>query len=201
MIAEAERVDGEETGQPSGRRTIGPAEQEPQRQQHEDHVERVDLGDDGLAPERVRDGEEQSRADRRGDRSRELGGDHHEQAAGDRRLDRRREVERIRRLGAADPERDLADGEVEGVAVARRDDRRSDRRLKRSGVAEVEARQQRRAIQGGRAKATPGSRDGLLAVRRASALPDPFRSAKALRHARARATVHSSINASRAWRR
>ena len=68
-------------------------------------VQRVDLGDDRLAPERVRAGEEQ-RGRRRRRRptptARRRRSDQH--AAGERRLDGRREIQRVRGIAADEPE-------------------------------------------------------------------------------------------------
>ena len=82
-----------------------------------------------------------------GERSGQLGGDQHEQAAGDRRLDGRRRFSACAGSPPVSHSDSVADREVERVAVARRDHRRADHGLKRSGVAEVEAGQQRRVIQ------------------------------------------------------
>jgi hypothetical protein len=110
-------------------------------------MKRVDLGDDSLAPERVRAGEEERRCRAREDRSGELRGHDGDQPACDRSEGRRREIQGARRIVAGRADEEAADGEVERVAIAWRDDRRSRPDLKRRAVAELEARQQRRAVE------------------------------------------------------
>ena len=153
MIAEAERVHGEESEQPSRRGHRGPSQDQPQCQREQRDVQRVDLGDHRLAPEGVRGREEQRGRDRRGQRAGQFRGDHDDQPARDRRLDCRRQVQRMRRVAAGDPQHRVGDREIQRVAVSRRDQRRPRHRLKRSGVAEIKPGQQRRAIQGERRQA------------------------------------------------
>ena len=81
VIAEAQRVDGEQQQQPSPGRLVGPPEPGQQRQRDEHQVERIDLGDHRLAPERVRRREEQRRADRRAHRSGQFRGNEHDEPA------------------------------------------------------------------------------------------------------------------------
>src|SRR6185295_9882580 len=115
------------------------SQQQQHRQRDEQQVQRVDLGDDRLAPERVRRGEQQGGGDAGENRRGQLRADEDKQRAGERRLDRRREVQRARRFDAGDGQEQIPDREVEGIGGARRDERRSDGRLQMAGVAEVEA--------------------------------------------------------------
>lgn len=147
MVAEADRVDREKEREARERRPPFPLQQEQQRQRHDQRMERIDLGDDRLAPEGVRAGEQQRGGDRRQRRPGKLRRDEHDQPGGDRAFNGRCEIQRVRRFAVRRPQKEIADRKVQRIPIARRDVRRTDGGLKRTGIAEVDARQQRRPVQ------------------------------------------------------
>ena len=62
VVAEPEREDGVEDGQPADSGPIGPRHERQAGSAHDQQVQRVDLGGDGLRPEGVGKGEKQARA-------------------------------------------------------------------------------------------------------------------------------------------
>ncbi len=109
-------------------------------------MQRVHLRDDGLTPERVRTGKDccGRRAGEHGPG--ELGAHEYDETAGDRRLGSRGQVQAVRAVSIG-PHEEPAEREIQGVAVARRDDILARDYLERGGVAEVESRKKRRAIE------------------------------------------------------
>ena len=75
VVAERERVHDEERAEPRQRRPLLPPQQQAEREPDEEHVQRVHLRDDGLAPEGVRPGEEQRAAEAGEDGPRHFRGD------------------------------------------------------------------------------------------------------------------------------
>ena len=104
VIAEAECVQREEERQPSRRGLALPAEQREHGGGHEQDVQRVDLRDDGLAPEGVRARHEQRHAAGGDDRSTKLRGNQDDHRARDSPFDRRCEVEQRGRSVGGDPQ-------------------------------------------------------------------------------------------------
>ena len=147
MVSEPERVTREEQEQSCQRRPVGPAKQEHERQRDEDRVQGVHFCDDRLAPEAVRRGEEQRGSDGCGERSGQLDRRQRQNAAGDGAFDRGSQIQGVRRIARHQQQECAADGEVQRIGGARRDDRRSHRGLKGPGIAEVDAGQQRRSIE------------------------------------------------------
>ena len=158
MIAKSQCVAGKERREPPDRGRGRPAEQQQQRQRDEERVQRVDFGDDRLAPERVRSGVEPCRRGPRERRPGQLDAGDRQQTTGNRALDCGREVQGVGRLGPGQPHQGLRDGEVQRIAFPRRDDRRTDGRLKRSGVAEIDAGEEGGPIERERRAANDHSR-------------------------------------------
>src|SRR5439155_17990480 len=87
VIAESKRVRDEEQDEPAVGWPPRPLEKKQQRQRREQDVERIDFGDDRLAPERVRGGEQEAGASRGEHRRRQFGGDEYDDPAGQRPFD------------------------------------------------------------------------------------------------------------------
>ena len=107
MVAEAERVDGEEDRQPAEGRPLGPPQEEQSVSATRAMCSAYTSAMIAWLQNVYEVGKEQ-RGRRPGrHRSAELGGDRDDQGARERRLHRRREIQRVRGIAAASPsERD-----------------------------------------------------------------------------------------------
>ena len=141
------------------------------------HVQRVDLADDGLRPEGVGRAQQQASPDpgqhRPGERRR-----HPDQrATGSCAGQRRGQVQAVCGFAAGDGKDRVGDGVVERVGLPRRQPPVADRRLVGGSVAEVDSGQQRGVV--------AGKREGRHERRRRpGAGPVPARRAGAMRVAR-----------------